>query len=499
MANAPDSKVLEDGAGSPMVKDVENSWDYERNRHGSILTHIPTISTQPVELPDSEPKETTAGTLIEDHPKESKSTYCGLSRKRFWICVLAALSIAAIIAIIVGCVVGLRGNGSRHTGAPNYASTTGVFNGSGVVALDNGDGSSKIIMYSQYHNGDIRRSEYLDGKWSGGQSTDAVEVVGRKARNGSALMAVSFEQGDELIVSFDLKTNSNDPQPNLVKWRVFYIDVDGYLQESINSNKTQGGWFTGPLGQGRFKVSDSPHVGLSACHNPQWYGAPYNSSAGGLRLYYGAGNHTVQELRWIDGRTAWEMGANFPDSDGDGGVECTVAHSAPPSITNLWLLNTKGELEQRWFDFNESAATNGHKVGVWSKALTYPGPRPQSHITAITASKDQKLVHFQLANNTVRELIVEGTAESTIVRSYLDIKEKPALPGSHLGSVVLNTTLGGQEIHVYYQTNGSDISEFVRTLDGLSWAEDVVPLTKRLVHRFAHRARRNLELARAYL
>lgn len=179
-------------------------------------------------------------------------------------------------------------------------------------------------MYSQFHNGEIRRSEYLDGKWSGGQSTDVVDGAGPKARNGSALMAVSFEQSDELIVSHIPEAHSNDPRSNLVKWRVFYIDVEGYLQESINSNRTQGGWFTGPLGQGRFKVSDSPNVGLSACRNPSWYGAPYNISAGGLRLYYGANNHTVQELRWTDGRLAWDMGANFPDSDGDGGVECTV-------------------------------------------------------------------------------------------------------------------------------------------------------------------------------
>lgn len=85
------------------------------------------------------------------------------------------------------------------------------------------------------------------------------------------------------------------------------------------------------------------------------------------------------------------------------------------------------------------------------------------------------------------------------MRSYLDIDEQPALPGSNLGSVVLNTTLGGQEIHVYYQTNGSDISEFVRTLDGVSWAEDVVPSANRLVRRSAPRAISDLGLVGSHL
>ncbi len=83
---------------------------------------------------------------------------------------------------------------------PDYISTTGVMNGSGVVALDVGDGSSRIILYSQHYNGEIRRSEYLDGTWTGAQHADVVEVVASNARNGTPLMAVSFVRHQELIV-----------------------------------------------------------------------------------------------------------------------------------------------------------------------------------------------------------------------------------------------------------------------------------------------------------
>jgi len=169
----------------------------------------------------------------------------------------------------------------------------------------------------------------------------------------------------------------------------------------------------------------------------------------------------------------------------------------------LWLINSNNQLEQRWFDFNNSAQITDHTTGAWVKGklhpspfpllylpylsftthitpikgLTYPIPLfPNTAITAITTS-ESKLVHFQLPNNTVREIIATGTAESSKwAPYYLDLDEKPALPGSRLGSVILNTAQGGQEIHVFYQTNGSDISEFVRTLDGGSWAVDAVPM-----------------------
>lgn len=169
---------------------------------------------------------------------------------------------------------------------------------------------------------------------------------------------------------------------------MFYVDTAGYLQESINSNKTSGGWTTGLLGAGKHKVSASQNVGVTACHNDRWYGAPYNSTAGGLRLYYGAAGANgsndsfVQELAWADGNGAWDVGSKFEDTNGDGGVECTVGHfGQPPSFTNLWLLNTKGELEQRWMDFNRTANTSTHITGSWVRGTSLSTPTG-SHVTS---------------------------------------------------------------------------------------------------------------------
>ena len=87
------------------------------------------------------------------------------------------------------------------------------------------------------------------------------------------------------------------------------------------------------------------------------------------------------------------------------------------------------------------------------------------------------LVHFQLANNTVRELNATVGAENSTWNAYLDVEGRAATPGSRIASVVLVTAQGGKEVHVAYQTNGTDITDFVRTLDGGSWSEEALPLT----------------------
>lgn len=132
---------------------------------------------------------------------------------------------------------------------------------------------------------------------------------------------------------------------------------------------------TGPLGTSRLEASSSANVGLTACFNNHWYGDPY-----GLRLYYGSAQGSVQEVYWNFGDTAWSKGYTFPDSNPNGGCECTVRGS---SITNLWLLNGEGGLEQRWFDFNLSANSTAHRAGTWNKRnYTLSPQRPSTFISA---------------------------------------------------------------------------------------------------------------------
>ena len=108
---------------------------------------------------------------------------------------IGCISIVVVIAAVLGASLGLKLH--KHPQPPGDLAP-GVWNGTGVVALDLGDGSDTIILYRQAKDGQIRRSEYLNGTWSGGQSAD--QIVSPNARGGTPLMVVSFVRNDELIV-----------------------------------------------------------------------------------------------------------------------------------------------------------------------------------------------------------------------------------------------------------------------------------------------------------
>lgn len=247
---------------------------------------------------------------------------------------------------------------------------------------------------------------------------------------------------------------------------------DNFLAESINSNKSTG-WSSGPLRSSNFAVSTSSHVGLSACVNEAWFGLPYNINGLGIRLYYGSSNNSIQEITWALGNTAWSTGYNFPNSNGQGGVECTVRNL---SITNIWMENMNGELQHMWYEFNTSTKTPTHPVDQWVAGGTYGPIRPNSAISAIIYN-GTNFVHFQATDSTVQELETKGLAENMTFGAPIPVGTEEGIPGTRIASVVLDTLVaGGQDVHVLFQTNSSDMVDFVRTLDGANWAEDFVPV-----------------------
>lgn len=370
---------------------------------------------------------------------------------------LALLTLGLTIGLGVGLTVG------KHK-APATIQRYGAINGSGIVALDL-DNTTIITSYTQRYDGVIVKNQYIAGNWSGGTDIgDLVTADGNfngetlVARNGTPLMALSYVNDNELT------------------WHVFYVTADNYLSDWINSNITQG-WYQGTLRSGNFAVSNSSHVGLSACVNTQWYGAPFNPASLGIRLYYGRSDNIIQELGWnLDGQTTWFNGSSFPNSNGAGGVECTVRGA---SITYVWLENLQGELQQMWYDFNTSAGTPTHKVGTWVSGLTYPDILHSSAISAIndfTATPPTKNVHFQAQDLSIVEIISNGTAENDTWERHFVVGTENGINGTRIGSVVLDTGLGGQEIHVIYQTNTTDMIDFIRDLTDPNWAIKPVPV-----------------------
>ena len=91
---------------------------------------------------------------------------------------------------------------------PNYVSTVGAFNGSGLAVASQSFGSEatgngtygKLVMYFQHHTGSIRTMQLRDNGWQGGQESDVVVGEGI-AKNGTPISAVSYAINDVAAVS----------------------------------------------------------------------------------------------------------------------------------------------------------------------------------------------------------------------------------------------------------------------------------------------------------
>jgi hypothetical protein len=130
----------------------------------------------------------------------------GKKRPGLWCRVFIILGILVAIALALGVGLGV----GLHKPKPNHSSKTlhqGAMDGSGVVAIDL-DNTTKITAYTQRYDGVLVRSEYQSGLWSGGDSVGELNTARGNfneemlvARNGTPLMALSYEGQGELLVS----------------------------------------------------------------------------------------------------------------------------------------------------------------------------------------------------------------------------------------------------------------------------------------------------------
>ncbi|KAI9802583.1 MAG: hypothetical protein M1833_001656 [Piccolia ochrophora] len=382
---------------------------------------------------------------LPDLPSESKSARSSLSlisKPSKWRLTkkggitAGVLTVLLVVSVVVGAVAATRRNSS-----PGESELSEAVNGSGMVVLNFGTTKSAIALFSQFDDGVIRKAQNLNGQW---MSSD--EIVAKDARNRTALTTAVW---------------SIDGQDT---WHVFYFDVDHILQQSIRS--TDGTWARGSLGRQKFQASNSSSTGLSSCSS-KFYGKPFDGTTRGLRIYFGNADHKVQELTWTEGDEEWSLGETFADSNGDGGVECTVAAS---SVTNVWLLTATNKLEQRWYQFNESVTAPNHPSKTWVPQLTYDNVLPNSAISAITA-EENRLIHVQQPDHFVRQLFVTGGAQSGAWGTSLVVGSQPAVPGTKLAISFVPTT---KTTHVFFQTNATTLTQFSRVDRDTNWVSDVV-------------------------
>lgn len=183
----------------------------------------------------------------------------------------------------------------------------------------------------------------------------------------------------------------------------------------------------------------------------------------------------------IGGAETWATGHEFLDSfsangsssnsaSGGSGVECVVRGTP---ITQVYIAKD-GKLQQNWYDASTNVTSSDrHPIQTWTRGFTHEDIRSGSAVAAIKVN-ETSFIHFQTDEGKIWQIKAVGNAENATLSDPVFVGE--ALIGTKLSAVVLSTSMNGSEIHVFAQTSEYQIVDYVRTLDGDSWAQQIVPI-----------------------
>lgn len=224
------------------------------------------------------------------------------------------------------------------------------------------------------------------------------------------------------------------------------------------------------------QVPKTPDIAFSVGYIPQWNiynhtGPSYSQ----LSLYVGGDDGLVHEYFYDDqaSGTAWDLGFTFPNSNGFAGASIT----SRGNLSTMHLVNVKGELELWWKDSNiQSTNSTSYPIGIWNKGVDsgngiYPN-------TTMCADGN---VFYQDPSDHIIGFPWTGTVNTQRWGDSFDISNVTVLPGTSIGCHFFYPP-SDNSYYVYYQTNGSDIMQAVRTWKDEAnlvlgfWSTDSVPI-----------------------
>jgi hypothetical protein len=69
-----------------------------------------------------------------------------------------------------------------------------------------------------------------------------------------------------------------------------------------------------------------------------------------------------------------------------------------------------------------------------------------------------------------------GNTTNVLPNDTFSVADEPGLPGTHFSVTSLPTTSGGDNLCVFFQADGDDITEYVRALAGGPWRKVNIPI-----------------------
>lgn len=266
------------------------------------------------------------------------------------------------------------------------------------------------------------------------------------------------------------------------------VDQENYIRQRSNGNESNV-WSNGTIDSLKLQVLEADQIGMQAC----WYGSDYGDSdyihtplpggqsgsdAGlaaktGMHMWYASDATTFQQYGWRFGDDEWLHQQTWEGKNGHAGVGC-YSWADDSSTTYAMFVNTDNTVEVWWRDTNlNHTNSTEHPLNVWTNtsiAIHDANPATSLGFTNYFYWQDG-------ATNLIKGYNISFAAENTsFVGDIFTVDDTAGIAGTHLSVSALPNTGGGNTLTVFFQIEGSDITEYTRDWIAGQWTSTDIPI-----------------------
>ena len=193
----------------------------------------------------------------------------------------------------------------------------------------------------------------------------------------------------------------------------------------------------------------------------------------GMHMWFASDATTFQQYGWRFGEEDWMQQETWENKNGHAGVAC-YSWAEDSSTTYAMFANTENTIEVWWRDTNlNHTATDTHPLNEWTNtsiAINDANPATSLGFTNYFYWQDG-------ATNMIMGYNISFAAEKTsFAGEPFTVDSVPGISGTHLSVSALPDAGGGNTLTVFFQTEGSDVTEYTRDWIAGQWTSTDIPI-----------------------
>jgi hypothetical protein len=225
----------------------------------------------------------------------------------------------------------------------------------------------------------------------------------------------------------------------------------------------QACWYGSDYGDSDYKHTPLPTQSGDAAH----------ANEVGMHMWYASSDTTFEQYGWRDGDELWTHQQTWPDLNGHAGVGCYSW--GPGTVTYVMFVDQARTVNFYWKDTNTNLTNStNHPINAWTNTSI-----AINDVDPATSLGYTNFFYAQMADSgMINGYNISWAAENTTIvgQDNFTVQGEPGIPGTHLSVSALPNQSGGNNLVVFYQTNGSDISEYTRDLVAGQWTSVDIPI-----------------------